>query len=259
MKAPLPFAAGAAIAILAACGGTTETKSGTASEGAMQQASPADLAPGSAATISGKISFAGKAPVRRPVSMDATPACARQHDKAVLSEEVVVNENGTLRNVFVYVKAGLAAGQKWPVPASPVTIDQVGCVYKPHVIGVMVDQDVEFLNNDPTNHNIHPLPRLNREWNESQPPKGDPKLKTFAKAELGIPVKCNIHPWMRAYINVVENPFHAVSGDDGTFTLKGLPPGEYTIAAWHERYPAQEMKVTVGAGATGTADFKFGE
>jgi plastocyanin len=246
----------AVLSVLAACGGGTETKSEAPAQPAPAVRAP-EVSQAEAATITGKVTFTGAPPARRPVSMDATPACARQHDKAPLSEEVVVNANGTLRNVFVHVKSGLPSGVKWPAPGQPVTIDQAGCVYKPHVVGVMVDQDVEFLNSDPTNHNIHPLPRINREWNESQPPKGEPKLKSFPKPEIGIPVKCNIHPWMRVYINVVEHPFHAVTGDDGSFTLKGLPPGEYTIEAWHERYPAQEIKVKVGPASSETVEFKF--
>ncbi|MEZ5399826.1 MAG: carboxypeptidase regulatory-like domain-containing protein [Bryobacteraceae bacterium] len=245
----------AAATLMFSCGGGGGTPA--TEEKSLVAVKAPEIPPGTAVTITGKVTFSGKAPARRPVSMDATPACARQHDKAPLSEEVVVNPDGTLRNVFVYVKSGLPADMKWPPPAEPVTIDQIGCVYRPHVIGVMVDQDVEFLNNDPTNHNIHPLPRVNAEWNESQPPKGEPKLKSFSKPEIGIPVKCNIHPWMRVYINVVQNPFHAVTGDDGTFTLKGLPPGEYTIVAWHEKYPAQETTVKVEPGGTTSATFDF--
>jgi plastocyanin len=248
---PRLFTALMVVVFLFGCGTTTENRT----ELPKSEEAPAVQAKGGDASITGKVIFEGTPPPRRPVSMDATPACARQHEKAQLSEEVIVNENGTLRNVFVYVKEGLPAGQ-WPVPTTPVTIDQKGCVYKPHVIGVMVNQDVEFLNSDPTNHNIHPLPRLNREWNESQPPQGEPKLKPFPKAEIGIPVKCNVHPWMRVYVNVVEHPFHAVTGEDGSFTLKGLPPGEYTLEAWHERYGTQEIKVTA-APQGGTAEFKF--
>lgn len=137
------------------------------------------------------------------------------------------------------------------------TVDQVGCVYKPHVVGLMAGQDIEFLNSDETNHNIHPLPRVNREWNESQPPKGDPKVKQFPKEEIMMPVKCNVHPWMRLYVNVVAHPYFAVSGDDGTFTIPGLPAGEYTVEAAHERFGKQEAKVKVDASGTAKADFVF--
>ncbi len=243
------------ILLLTACGGGTSP----APEAKKEEPKSAPAAPAVdsavAASIEGSVKFSGAKPVMKPVAMDATPACQRQHEKPVLSEEVVVNDNGTLRNVFIYVKSGLPA-QKWPVPKM-VTVDQNGCVYKPHVLGVMVDQEIQFLNSDPTNHNIHPLPRTNREWNESQPPKGDPKVKTFSKPEVMIPVKCNVHPWMRVYVGVVEHPFFAVTGEDGSFSLKNLPPGEYTLEAWHERYGTKEIKVKVGPKETGKAEFAF--
>ncbi|MCL6506734.1 MAG: carboxypeptidase regulatory-like domain-containing protein [Bryobacteraceae bacterium] len=212
--------------------------------------------PATAATITGKVLFTGTRPVMRPISMDAVPACARQHATPPRSEEVVINDNGTLRNVFVWVKSGLP-GAQWPVPSEPVKLDQHTCMYKPRVIGVMINQPIEIINSDPTNHNIHPLPKINREWNESQPPGGEPKIKSFAREEIMIPVKCNVHPWMRAYIGVVSHPFFSVTGTDGTFTIKGLPPGEYTLEAWHERYGTQELKVTVGPKETKTADFTY--
>jgi plastocyanin len=221
---------------------------------AKQDAPPTATVMGSA-TIVGKVLFAGAKPAARPVIMDATPACARMHKEPPRSEEVVVNADGSLKNVFVHIKSGLAEG-KWPVPGK-VTVDQNGCIYKPHVVGVMVGQDIEFLNNDDTNHNIHPLPKTNREWNESQPPKGEPKVKQFPQPELMMLVKCNVHPWMRLYVNVSPHPFFAVTGDDGAFELKGLPPGEYTVEAVHERYGAQESKVKVEAGAAGKAEFTF--
>jgi hypothetical protein len=121
----------------------------------------------------------------------------------------------------------------------------------------MVNQEIEISNSDPTNHNIHPLPAVNREWNESQAPGTDPRMKSFPREEIMIPVKCNIHPWMRTYIGVVSHPFFAVTGDDGTFTIKGLPPGEYTVEAWHERFDKMETKVKVGPKETGKADFTY--
>jgi plastocyanin len=159
-----------------------------------------------------------------------------------------------LSNVFVWVKSG-------PLPASPAPtvrakLDQVKCLYVPHVLGVMVGQEIEITNSDPVNHNIHPIPQTNREWNESQPPQGEVKVKSFPQQELMIPFKCNVHPWMRAYVNVVPHAFFAVTSSDGRFEIKGLPAGEYVIEAVHEKFGAQEVKVTVGTDAK-TADFTF--
>jgi len=244
-----------AVMILAGCGGstTTETKK---EELKQPTAAPAVAPEPGGAAIEGKVAFVGAKPARTPVSMDATPQCSRQHSSPPLSEVAIVNDNGTLKNVFVYVKAGLP-NQTWPAPKGPVTIDQSGCMYKPHVTGVMVGQNVEFLNNDPTNHNVHPLPMVNREWNQSQAPKGDPIIRTFDKEEIMVPIKCNLHPWMRVYVGVVSHPFFAVSGDDGAFAIKGLPAGEYTLEAWHERFPKQELKVKVDAAGVAKAEFTF--
>ena len=210
----------------------------------------------SAAAINGKATFSGEKPKRMPISMDAVPNCARQHDKPLLSQDAIIGAGGALANVFVYVKSGLPAGS-WPVPSTAVALDQKGCVYSPHVLGVMTGQGLEISNNDPTNHNVHPMPRANREWNESQPPQSDKKLKTFDKPEVGILFKCNVHPWMRAYVSVLEHPFFAVTAEDGTFSIQGLPPGEYTLEAWHEKFGVQQMKVKVEAKDSKTADFSF--
>ena len=235
---------------LAGCGGAKE-------EAKKEEAAPAaPVDEATAATVTGKILFTGQKPLMKAISMEDKPECARQHATAPRSEEVVVNQNGTLRNVFVWVKAGLPNVQ-WPVPATAAALDQKTCVYKPHVFGVMANQDIDIMNSDPTNHNIHPLPKINREWNESQPPKGDKKVKQFPRQEVMIAVKCNVHPWMRSYIGVVSHPFFAVTGEDGTYTLKGLPPGEYTVEAWHEKYGAQETKVTVGPKESKATDFNY--
>ena len=208
-------------------------------------------------TVSGKIVFAGTPPKAQPISMDATPKCAQQHPQPALSEEVIVNTNGTLRNAFVWVKSGLPQARWTPEPQGSVLIDQNGCVYKPHVVVVRVGQPLEFLNSDPTNHNIHPMPQANREFNLSQPPQSEKIARTFTKPEVMIPVKCNVHPWMRVWVGVVDHPFFAVTGDYGSFSLKGLPPGEYTVEVWHERYGKQEAKVAVGAKESKTLDFTY--
>jgi len=248
----------ASLLLLSACGSkeTSEApkKEEAPAAAATPAAAPADDA--NAATVTGKVSFTGDKPVMKNISMDATPACARAHTTPQKSQEVVVNGNGTLSNVFVWVKAGLPDKQ-WPAPASSVKLEQKGCMYEPHVFGVMTNQDIEIVNDDPTNHNIHPQPKDNREWNESQPPKGENKKKSFARQEVMIPVKCNVHPWMRAYIGVVGHPFFAVTGEDGAFTIKGLPPGTYTLEAWHEKFGPKEVQVTVAPKESKTADFDF--
>jgi hypothetical protein len=243
--------------VLTGCGGGGEKKAEekkAEAPAAAPAAAPVDDA--NAATVTGKVSFSGAKPNIKNISMDATPACARAHPTPQKSEEVVINDNGTLRYTFVWVKAGLPDKQ-WPAPTGSVALNQEGCIYKPHMIGVRTNQDIDVTNSDPTNHNIHPLPKTNREWNESQPPKGDKKVKQFAREEVMIPVKCNVHPWMRSYIGVVNHPFFAVTGEDGTFTLKGLPPGEYTIEAWHEKYGPMEQKVTVAPKDSKTVDFDY--
>jgi len=253
MKTILAAGLSACALFIAGCGGSKE--SAPKEEAAAPAAAPAVIDEATAATITGKVSFSGTKPVEKTIDMSATPACARAHAGAPpRSEEVVVNANNTLKNAFVWVKAGVPDKQ-WPIPTTPVELAQKGCMYGPHVIGVMANQDIKIVNDDPTNHNIHPLPKINQEWNQSQPPKGDSLTKKFAREEVMIPVKCNVHPWMRSYIGVVNHPFFAVTGDDGTFTIKGLPPGKYTIEAWQEKYGIQDVEVTVGAKESKTVDF----
>jgi Carboxypeptidase regulatory-like domain len=256
MKRLLIACGAAAALVLASCGG------GSKEEAKKEEAAPAAAAPtaaeeANAATITGKVVFTGEKPVMRTIDMSDKPVCMRAHaGSPQKSEEVMVNDNGTLRYVFVWVKSGLPDRQ-WPTPATPVELDQKGCMYAPHVIGVMTNQGILIKNDDPTNHNIHPLPKINQEWNESQPPGGDSKTKSFPRQEVMIAVKCNVHPWMRAYIGVVAHPFFAVTGDDGTFTIKGLPPGNYTLEAWHEKYGPQDVQVTVAPKESKSVDFTF--
>jgi len=244
--------------LLFGCGKSDQSENVKPKEEATKTAAgtPPAVDEANAGSITGKVSFAGDKPVMKNLSMDATPACARAHTTPQKSQEVMVNENGTLKNVFVWVKAGLPDKQ-WPAPSGAVKLEQKGCMYEPHVFGVMTGQEIEIINDDPTNHNIHPLPKANQEWNESQPPKGDNKKKSFARQEVLIPVKCNVHPWMRAYIGVVAHPFFAVTGDDGSFTIKGLPPGTYTLEAIQEKFGNKEMQVTVAPKEAKTADFDY--
>ena len=211
-----------------------------------------------AATLTGKINFSGAKPVVRNIDMSANPACQRAHPTPQKTETAVVNNNGTLRYTFVWIKSGLP-NKQWPAATSHAAIDQKGCMYAPHVLAVMTNQPIDIRNDDPTNHNIHPLPKINQEWNESQPPKGDPKTKSFPREECSPPiaVKCNVHPWMRAYIAVVHHPFFAVTGDDGSFTIKNIPAGTYTLEAWHETFGTMDQQVTVGANDTKTVDFTY--
>ncbi len=201
-------------------------------------ATPIDLA--TTASISGVVHFTGAVPAPQKIDMSADSGCKGQNQ----SEFVVAND-GRLANVLVYVKDGLA-GYTFAPPIEKVTIAQQGCRYVPHVAAAMVGQPVEFLDNDDTLHNIHPMPKNNPEWNQSQMPNGGQFARSFNSAEIMIPVKCNQHPWMKMYLNVLGNPFYAVTGKDGSFELKGLPPGTYTVAAVHEKYGEQEMKITVG-------------
>lgn len=211
--------------------------------------------PVQAGDVTGKVSFDGTAPKATRLRMDADKVCSRAHKDAVLGEEVVINANGTLRNVIVYVKDGLKV-KKFPAPKGKTKFDQIGCVYTPHVLGVQTGQEVEIVNSDPTLHNVHSLSKDNPSFNVAQPKKGMTLSKTFEKGEI-FKVKCEVHTWMGAYIGVFEHPFFAVTGDDGSFKLDKLPPGDYTLEAWHEKYGTQTMKVNVEKTGAQTADFTF--
>jgi hypothetical protein len=170
---------------------------------------------------------------------------------------VTVNK-GRLGNVFIYVKDGLPQG-RFTVPSEPVVLDQKGCRYIPHVLGIRAGQPLKILNSDTANHNVHDLPRNNPEWNQSQMPTDPPIIKNFSQAEIMIPVQCNQHPWMRAYVSVLAHPYFAVSGADGTFQIKNLPPGEYTLVAVHEKFGEQTTKVKVAPKESAKADFAFSQ
>lgn len=238
--------------LLAACGsGPQPTTEGQAALPA------AHIDPATAATISGRVLFMGDAPVMPAIDMSSNPQCERQHKTPAKAETVVVNPNGTLRNVFVWIKDGLPAVQ-WAPPATPAHLNQNGCIYEPHVQGIMVGQDLDIVNSDPVNHNVHAECEKNAPWNESQAPRAEHKVKKFVKEEVMFPVTCSVHPWMRAYIGITPHPFFAVTGDDGSFTLKGVPPGTYTVEAVHEKYGKKEGKVTVAPSGAATLDFTYG-
>jgi len=246
----------AMILALVGCGKKEETTTETPTENpAAPAGTPVD--PSTVGQVTGKISFTGAKPKQAKIMMDQDPVCVQKHGgKPVLAEDGEVNANGTLPNVFVYVKSG-AEKYAFATPTDPVVLDQNGCMYKPHVLGIMVGQTLKIISSDPTTHNIHPMPKDNREWNMSQAPGAAPIEQKFARPEIMVPVKCNQHPWMRAWIGVTSNPLYAVSGDDGTFTIQGLPPGDYTIEAWTATFGTQDQNVTVGPKETKTVDFSF--
>ena len=206
--------------------------------------------------VNGSVKYTGAKPAARKIDMSQDPVCAKKGENTV---ETITADGGNLANVFVYVKEGLGE-RSFPAATNKATIDQEGCRYHPHVLAVMAGQPIEIKNDDNTTHNIHPTPAAetgNREWNESQPPKGAPLEKSFSRPEVMLPVKCNQHPWMKMYVNVVKSPFYAVTGTDGKFEIKGLPPGDYTLAFVHEKYPEQDMKVTLAAKDAKTVDVTF--
>lgn len=248
----LPLLALAGLLLLAACNkkeNTEQSTSAPASAPAAPAATPID--PATVGSVSGSVKYDGTAPKPAKIDMSQDPAC-----KGANEAETIVSDKGSLANVFVYVKDGLGS-RTFDVPKDPVVLDQSGCRYHPHVLGVMAGQTVQIKNDDPTTHNIHPTPKDNREWNESQPPKAAPIEKNFAREEIMLPVKCNQHPWMKMYVNVVKSPFYAVTDKDGKYEIKGLPPGDYTIAFVHEKLGEQTQKVTVGPKEAKTADQSF--
>lgn len=209
-----------------------------------------------AGVVSGTIHFTGTQPERLQIDMAQDPACALANTGTNLAEQYVIHD-GKVANVFVYVKD--LGGKVYAPPRTPVVLDQKGCKYVPHVIGVMAGQPVEFRNSDPTMHNVHPAPTVagNEPFDVSQPPMGGATQKTFAQPEVMLPVRCNNHPWMNAFINVTANPFYSVSDNDGHYEINGLPPGTYTVVAVHEKLGTSTAQVTVQPRQTAAADFTF--
>ena len=211
-----------------------------------------------ASTVTGTVTFDGKAPALKPLSVEAEPVCHKKHGgKPAPNEALVLGPGNTMANILVFVSKGLPAGKTFPVPKTPVTLDQDGCVYKPHVMGIMVGQTYRILNSDGILHNIHTLPKVNPAFNRGQPATVKEMTTTFPKPENVFQVKCDVHPWMSAYIGVFTHPFFAVTGPDGKFSLPNLDAGTYEITAWHERLGTQSASITVAANETKAQNFKF--
>jgi plastocyanin len=210
---------------------------------------------GSTASLKGVVRFEGMRPKPKVISMSADPSCAKQHASPVFAQEVMTDSKGDLQNVVVFVAEGLG-DRKFDPPAQPVVVQQKGCMYEPHVLAVQANQPLHVVNDDPTSHNIHPTPANNREWNKAEPP-GTSVDESFAREEIAIPVKCNLHPWMHGYIAVFKHPHFAVTGKDGSFDLSSLPPGTYTIKAWHEKLGTSTQTITIGANETKEISFVF--
>ena len=258
MKGKSLIFAGASVAlaiVMISCGNKQSTETPAANAPAANSAGkPVD--PSTAGTVTGTIKLDGAAPKMKVINMAAEPSCNKQHTEPAMTEDVVTGAGGTLQNVIVYLKGDFSQ-YSFPAATAPTTIDQKGCQYHPHVLALMTGAPLQVTNSDPTTHNIHPVPKNNREWNESQPPGATPISQSFAREEIAVPVKCNVHPWMKAYIGVVANPYFEVTGKDGSFTIKNVPPGTYTVSAWHELYGSSEQPVTIGPSESKSVNMTF--
>jgi plastocyanin len=251
------------LSLASSCGGPkTEDNTNTGEGGGSGKPY---VATGNEGTITGKISFTGAAPEAKKIDTSADAACTSKSPNLTTEDWAV--KDGKLANAFVYIKDGTLADNSkigdytFTAPSAAAVLDQNGCHYKPHVLGVMVNQDISITNSDPTTHNIHFMPANNPDWNQSQVNGAAALMHKMPHAEVLVPVKCNQHPWMKSYVGVMKHPFFAVSAEDGSFTLKGVPPGKYTVVAWHEggaKGTEKTMEVTVPAKGAGTADFSFG-
>jgi len=209
--------------------------------------------PAPSGTIAGKVTYTGTPPKMKPIDMAKEPYCQKLHNPPEMAQNVVTGPGNTLEYVVVYISSG---EQPAPPPTNPIRYDQKGCMYVPHVLPLEAGQPLQIVSDDPLAHNIHPMPKVNPEWNKSQPPGAPPIDTKWDKPEF-ITVKCNIHPWMHGYFAVLKTSHYAVTDNNGSFSLKGLPPGKYTVTAWHEQYGTQSQEVTVSGSETKTISFVF--
>jgi plastocyanin len=235
------------LAVMTGCRGASEPQPQAPAAPATNPVDPA-----TAGTISGRVTFEGTPPPPQAIKTASDPNCTAP----VKTEDVVVGQDSSLQNVFVYVKDGLGS-LVFPVPSTSVVLSQDGCTYRPHVLGIQVGQTLDIVNGDDTLHNIHAIPAKNAEFNKAQQFKGFKNTHVFSTREVLVPFKCDVHKWMSAYVGVVDHPFFAVTGSDGSFTLKGLPPGTYTIEAVHEKLGSRTQQVTLGAKGRETVSFTF--
>ena len=269
--APIAAAVLLGAAALAGCGGNDDDEDrpkasraagapkdaaapSAASAASSGAAAPAAGAMGNA-TITGKIVFEGSIPAPEKFKMSADAFCAKANPGEVARPDIEIGPDRGIKDVFVYVKSGITG--TYPPPATAALIDQRGCTYHPHVFGVVAGQDIEILNSDPTLHNIHALPEKNEAFNLGMPVQGMKYTKRFDKPEVMVRIKCDVHGWMSAFCGVVAHPFFAVTAADGTYTIKNLPAGTYTIEAWHEKFGTQTQQVTVGATDSKAVPFTF--
>lgn len=248
----------ATLAVLAlsisGCSGNSENSSGEDTPARHSVTEPVDAA--TAGSVVGVVKFQGTPRRMRAINMAAVPNCAKMHSSPALTEDVVLGANGTLQNVVVYLKGDFSRFSFDP-SNSPIRIDQNGCNYDPHVLALMTGQQLQVANSDQATHNINAAPKRNPRWNESQAAGAAPFTEVFTRSEIGIPVKCNIHPWMKAYIAVFSNPYFQVTRDDGSFKIDHVPPGTYTLTAWHELYGTRQQTITIEEKHEQTASFTF--
>jgi plastocyanin len=249
----------------AGCGGSQPAdtaqqapEAGTGDGATAVQESAQNAQPAGGSSITGTVTFAGNVPNLKPLAMEAEPVCHEKHGgQPAPNEALVLGTGNTMGNIMVWVSKGLPADRTWAVPQTPVVLDQDGCVYKPHVMGIVVGQTYRILNSDGILHNVHTLPKINPSFNRGQPATVKEISTTFPSPENMFQVKCDVHPWMSAYIGVFTHPFFSVTNTDGTFTISGLDAGSYEITAWHERLGTQTASITVAADEAKAQDFTF--
>ncbi len=243
----------AALLLLAACGapGPDAKK---AEKKAVVEFFKVDAA--TAGKVTGRVVFTGKAPAPKRISMDAEEDCAALHKTPVFEDKVILAKDGSLANAFVYIKTGLE-GKTFPPTDTAVVIEQKGCQFVPRVVALRTLQTLTVKNADPVSHNIHPMPKNNRDWNQQQPPGAADLQRRFAYPEVMIPVKCNVHNWMRAWVAVLPHPYHAITARDGVFTIDNLPPGKYTVAVWHEAFGELTQDIQLDSKGASELSFRF--